>query len=277
MPPLICASPTVLDQSFPRDRDQLRAVAITLGEIQQQLKNNEIHLVLSEGLRELVQEFDWRNRGNDPLLREIYNLLNQWFLKKHGGLIELTEADFSGVNRYQPHPIPIGCYNIGLVEIWADEVGKLLSLHDKCCPNNSYFIGIACEQAYSGSTLQQYCTHNNPRYFPLVGPGEIPQRLVDAYVWIVQSSVRRKNVSVNNAIKNHKAIGAIRIEPPSGSSHYTMKFKKGRSWPVDINIDPIPDDFLTELVTITGYPLPVLRAALITGDVPTKILRLRIT
>jgi hypothetical protein len=273
MPPLICASPTVLDQSFPRDEDQLRAVAITLGEIQQQLKNNQVHLVLTEGLRELVQEFDWRNRDNPPLLLEIYHLLDEWFLKNHERLVR---ADLSGVNRYQPHPIPAGCSTLGLVEIWSDEVGKLLALHDMCCQGNSYFIGIACEQAYSGSRLQRYCGHSNPRCFPLVGPREILQLLVDAYTWQVEPNAQRKKVSINNALKNYKAIGAIRIEPPSGGSHYTMKFKKGRSWAVDSNVNPIPDRFLSELVTITGYPLPVIRTALITGDLPRRVLRLRI-
>lgn len=273
MPPLICASPTVLDQSFPRDTAQLRAVAITLGEIQQQLQNNEIHVVLTEGLRELVQEFDWRHPDSHPLLIEIYNLLNQWFLKKHERLVQ---ADLSDVNKYQRHPIPAGCSALGLVEIWSNEVGRLLTLHDKCCHGNSYFIGIACEQAYSGSTLNRYCTHSNPRCFPLVGPREIPQLLVDAYTWKAQPNVQRKKVSIDNAFKNYKAIGAIRIEPPSRGSHYTMKFKKGRAWPVDPNVDPIPDSFLSQLVTITGYPLPIIRTALITGELPTKILRLRI-
>ena len=64
MPPLICGSPLILDQSFPRDEEELSAVARALGEIEKQLENNDIHLVLTEGLAQIVEEFDWVNRGS---------------------------------------------------------------------------------------------------------------------------------------------------------------------------------------------------------------------
>jgi len=34
MPTLLCLSPVILDQSFPRDDDELNLVAIALGELQ---------------------------------------------------------------------------------------------------------------------------------------------------------------------------------------------------------------------------------------------------
>lgn len=275
MPPLICGSPVILDQSFPRDEHELSAVVDTLGQIGRQIENDQIHLILTEELANFVLEFEWKNRGDSyPILMEIHSLLNQWFLQSHERLVRF---DLSDVNDYQPHPIPEGCSSVGLVDFWADEVGRLLALHDSCCPSNLYFIGIACEQAYSGSAPRLYCNPNVERCFPLVGPNEISRLLIDAYDWEVESDVQRQRVSVDKALRNYKAIGAIRIERPSSGSHYKMKFRKGRSWVVDRNVDPIPDEFLSQLVTITRYPLPVIKIALITGNLPRKILRFSIT
>lgn len=273
MPPLICGSPSILDQSFPRDENQLLAVADTLGQIANQLEENEIHLVLTRELAQFVLQFDWINRGhNYPLLIEIYNLLNQWFLQPNERLIQ---PDLSDITDYEIHPIPEGCSSAGLVNTWANEVGKLLWLHDQCCPSSSYFIGIACEKAYTGSPPQKYKYVEFQRRFPLVGPNEIPQLLIDAYVWEVESDIHRKKISFNRAYNNCRVIGAIGVEPPSSGSHYNIKFRKARSWPLDKNKDPIPDRFIKELVSITGYPLPVIKTALYTGTLPRKKLLLK--
>ena len=268
MPPLICGSPAILDQSFPRDESQLLDVAETLGKIVNQLEGNEIHLVLTEELAQFVLQFDWINRGQSyPLLIDIFNLLNQWFLQPNDRLIQ---PDLSDITDYEPHPIPEGCSSAGLVNTWANEVGKLLWLHEQCCLSGSYFIGIACEKAYTGLPPQKYKCVEVQRCFPLVGPNEIDHLLSDAYYWEVEPDIHLRNISFSKAYNNCGVIGAIRIDRPSGGSHYKVKFGKARSWPLDRNLDPVPERFLSELVGITGYPLPVIKTALDTGTLPEK-------
>ena len=273
MPPLICASPVIIDQSFPRDQDELKAVAFTLGEIQRQIENGEINLVLTKGLAELVEEFDWSQPHKYSLMLEIYKLLNQWFLKKNDRLIRI---DLSSIVDYKQHPIPEGCNKLGLVDLWADEVGRLLKLHDRCTTDNSYFIGIACEQAYSGSTPRCYCSLEVDRYFPLVGPNDIPNLLIDAYDWESMPNIHNRKIYISDIFNNYRALGASEIKNPSGGSHYKMIFPNKRPWVISSNIDPIPDTFLDELIAITGYPIKAIKTALCTGEKPRKILRLSI-
>ena len=273
MPPLICGSPVIVDQSFPRDQDELKAVSVTLGEIQRQIENGEINLLLTEELAVLIEEFDWNERNNYSLIVDIHRLLNQWFLKSHDRLIRI---DLSDIVDYKQHPIPEGCNQLGLVDIWADEVGKLLKLHDSCCPGKSYFIGIACEKAYSGLTPRCYCNHKADRYFPLVGPNEIPNLLIDAYDWESIPNIHNRKIYIDDIFNNYRALGASKIINPSGGSHYKMIFPNSRPWVISNNIDPIPDTFLDELIDITGYPIKVIKEALCTGEKPRKILRLHI-
>lgn len=274
MPPLICGSPVLLDHSFPRDRKEIAAVAITLGEIQRQLRNDDVHLILTSELTNIIQSFDWESRTDDPhlkaLLRDIWRYLNEWFLTPHNRLIQINLSD---VKDYKSHPTPKGCSTAGLVEIWADEVGRLLTLHDKCCPKQYYFIGIACEQAYSGLPPN---TYDNPkqRCFPLVGPKDIQDRLIDAYDWQKDSNTHRQKVYVKDFLNNYKAIGGISNENPNKGSHCQIKFRGKRTWTLDVKIDPIPDKFLRELIPITGYPLDVIKYVLLNGCIPELILRL---
>ena len=140
MPPLICCSPVILDQSFPRNRHELNLVVDTLSKIQDQIKFDEVHLILTDQLSELVENFDWNIREEYAILLDVYKLLSQWFLQPHERLIRI---DLSDINEYYKHPIPEGCKSQGLVDFWSDEVGKLLSKHDHHCSRNEFYIGIA--------------------------------------------------------------------------------------------------------------------------------------
>ena len=57
MPPLLCASPVILDQSFPRNEYELRIVAIALGEIEKLISENRIHVLLTDVLSQIILEF----------------------------------------------------------------------------------------------------------------------------------------------------------------------------------------------------------------------------
>lgn len=272
MPPLICCSPVILDQSFPRDAFELYLVADTLGRIQDQVRCDEVHLILTDELAELVENFDWSVREEYAILVDIYNLLRQWFLQQHKGLIRV---DLSRIKEYNKHPIPEGCDAKGLVDLWSDEVGKLLVKHDRCCSRGAFFIGIACESAYCTGKPRCYMNPSGYRAFPLVGPNEIPL-LVDAYDWQVHTDIKRKRVCFKDVVHHFKVIGAESLIRPPGGSHYKLTFKGGRSWELDSNIDPVAEEHLSELTSITGYTLSVIKYALLNGELPDKMLRFTI-
>ena len=269
MPYLLCTSPTLLDQSFPRDSDELRMVAITLGEIQRQIEQNEICLILTDGLAAIVESFEWNDFQN-PTIREIYNLLNRWFLQKHEGLFTI---DLSFISHSLKHPLPPSCCCEGLVDLWSEEVGKLLTFHDEHHKGNNFIIGIAYERAYVYGNTHSYINPDNYRCFPLVGPGNI-HILEDMYDWDVGVDVMRQKITFSDVSKHYKAINARKLERPSTGSHYKLKFKEGRTWPLQANITCIPDCFLNELVPIAGLPLKAIKFALKKGKLPNKILRL---
>lgn len=273
MPPLICCSPVILDQSFPRNRLELNLVVDTLVKIQEQIKCDEVHLILTEQLAELVENFDWNIREEYAILRDIYNLLNQWFLQQHERLIRI---DLSDINEYYKHPIPEGCESQGLVDFWSDEVGKLLSKHDNHCSRNEFFIGIACESAYCIGQPRHYINPESLRVFPLVGPVEISS-LEDAYDWCISPEVRNKNVSFQDVIRNYRAIGSHSLERPDGGSHFKLKFKGHRPWILDSNIDPVAKNHLRELISITGYPFSVIKYTLLYGKLPERRIRILTT
>lgn len=269
---LVCGSPLLLDHSFPRTYQEMQLAAITLGEIDKQIDNEEIQLVITKMLEELILEIDWSDRTNVfPLLMDIQRYLSKLFLRKHNQLIKL---DLSAICDYSSHPIPRGCSFNGLAEIWADELGKLLKTHDECCPSNNFFIGIACEKAYSGLPIGSFQHNGDSRHFPLIGLNDIEDKLVDAYVWDIHPDIRRQTLWNSNIFNNYKVIGSYKIEKPPGSSHYKVKFKNKRPWELDVNVDPVPNRFISQLETITGLPATVLKAALLTGSLPLKRIRI---
>ncbi len=235
----------------------------TLVKIQDQISVNEIELIFTDQLADMVIDFDWNERDDYPILIEIYHLLNQWALQSVG----IVRIDTSNVDDYHNHPIPEGCEALGSIDVWSEELGRLLSIHDCNCSTNHYFIGVACESAYNSGIPRNYINPRHLRVFPLIGPNNIPF-LDDAYTWNVRPEIRNRSVSFENVLRNHRVIGTYRLERPSGSSHFELKFKGGRTWPLSSNIDPVSEEFLRELIPITGYPLEVIKYGLLFGELP---------
>jgi hypothetical protein len=274
MTPLLCLPPTIFDQSFPRDDDELSLVVDALGEIQEHLERQIAGLVMTGFLRLIADpsNFDFARYDERPHLRDILRLIQQWVLQPHEGI---EEIDVSGVqdHEYEPHPVPEGCEGKGLVEFWEDEVGRILFVHDAVCEKAAFFIGVVCNSAYAGGPLGQYNNPDAKRCFPLVGPDETAN-LSDAYVWDVPHDVIRKQVSLGDFRKNFRRIGAISISQPSRGSHCRVEFAGGRTWPLDNNHDPIPQGHLRTLSQATGLPVGVLKDSLINGRDPRKVCRL---
>lgn len=261
----------MLDQSFPRSIGQLQTVALSLGKLASEVELGSVHLLMTETLRQIVIDFDWSPPREYTLLNDIYALLTQWFLQPHEGLVFL---DTNTVAADAPHPVPAGCSCYGLVDIWADELGRVLKMHDACSPRR-FFVGIVCESAFSGGPLASYMT--DVRAFPLVGPTQIGT-LEDAYVIQLEKAylqqLKNQSVTFEQARKNCGLLGG-KLSKPGRGSHYIVKFPGARSWPLDANLDPIPSAYLDQLVAITKLDLLVIKFILINGLRPKPTLRLK--
>lgn len=272
MPPFVCGSPCIIDHSFPRDSQELYIATNALGELEQLVKDNKIHLIITEALADLIGEVDWNERANQyALLFEIYRLLQQWFLQPHNRLVRIDTTKINAPN----HPFPEGTTDDGWTSFWAEEIGKLLKIHDKVCGAN-FCVGIACEIAFDTGTPNLWNNPNNQRTFPLVGPKET-EKLEDAYTWEeLPPNLNKMSVSLKLAFKNVSLLGAIKVTLPPRGSHYKAHFLNARSWTIDVNVDPIPDRFIHELIEITGLPFDVIKTTLIYGNLPKKnVLRLK--
>jgi hypothetical protein len=84
-----------------------------------------------------------------------------------------------------------------------------------------------------------------------------------------------KKVFIHDVQLNYKSIGAIKIEEADRDSHSKVIFPRKRAWTLDINVDPIPERFLKELIEITGLPNQVIRYGLLFGQLPIKRLRIQ--
>jgi len=220
------------------------------------------HLLATDGLQDRGVQY--------PLLLDIYRLLNAWFLQTHARLVRVDTSSIHGVSL---HPLPSGILDDGWASLWAEEVGKLLVMHDSVC-SHGFCVGIACEQAFTTGIPNAW--QNSGRSFPLVGPAQI-LTLEDAYEWEpLPSDLHLKMVTLADAIKNVHLLGATAVDPCDGDGHYKVHFPGSRPWTLDYNDDPVPENYVRELVAITGLPIFVIRTALVYGYVPRKnVLRLR--
>jgi hypothetical protein len=207
---------------------------------------------------------------------QIFTHLSRWFLN---GRAVVVRAEI-GTRSYTQHPVPENCRTAqGLEEIWADELGKLVVLHDEHGRNGEYFIGIACEKAFAGDSIGRYENHECSRFFPLVGPERCDCRestslLTDAFERQVPSNYTQTGVSFAAAKKNCFVLGASEVRRPRRGSHYKVKFRGDRSWTLDANHDPVLERHLKELEQITGHRLETIIYALREGELPPRRLRL---
>jgi len=271
MPPLVSPCPMILDHSFPRSCADLRLVSVALGELQLMAEDGALCILLTDVLAEFIDSIDWQRQGAEQsLLREVYRFLVNLFLYEGPYCVRV---DVNSVVGHDPHPLPRGYNSAGLVEWWSDELGKLLAKHDCHCAGSQFFVGVACARAFAESAICEYENCNTRRFFPLVGPNTV-NSLEDAFEWEVPNDYRLSSVEFLQAKRNCQVLGATKVAPPSSGSHYKVGFANGCSWILDRNLSPIPDNFLRQLEPITGYPLPVIKYAMIEGKLPRRFLRI---
>lgn len=276
MPCLLCLSPIILDQSFPRTEEELIFVATALGELEELINDNKVKLITTQIFYDFITEFDWVSTTNSDILREIYRFLSQLFLRQDDRIVDMNRyIDYVNslpTTNYYPHPLPKKCeQQPGLLDVWSDELGKILFVHDQCSVNE-FFIGVVCAYGFAVQCIDEYINPKNYRTFPLISPENI-SILIDAYTWDTPNNIHQKSVTVENVKKNCQVIGGI-LEKPDRDSHYKVKFQGVRPWTFSINDDPIPEAYLRQLVEKTQYPIEVIKTALISGKLPRKVLRL---
>ncbi len=237
------------------------------------MEDDHFNFLLTEPLRTMICDaentFDWSRMSEYPGLLEIYNLLSQLGLQQAG----VESVDLSGVQGYTLHPIPSGCETCADSHSWAEELGRLYVVHEACNePRRRPFIGVGCTSAFSGAALGSYLNPEGRAAFPLVGPQSLSD-LDDEEIWDVPSEWSGRSVSFRDA-KSHLYLLGGDVVRPSGSSHYQVRFKGGRTWPLDSNYRDVPEPHLRELPAIVKQDLIVIKYVLSLGRWPRKIRRL---
>lgn len=268
MPPLLCLSPRILDNSFPRSQEELIKVCVALGELNEYFREEKAFLIVTDLLKLFIEDFDWSQGQNNGLLSVIHSLLDEWFLNT-----KINTDDF-GLGTICPikYPIPRNITSTKYVELWCEEVGKLLVKHDEYCRNNEFFIGVACENAFSGNGITEYENPDNLRVFPFIGPLNL-SILDDAFIWDVSENDSTTKISINTLIRNYKFLGEARLEKPHRDDHCHIYFGQYR-WQFSLADDPIPDAYLKELIPILKVPLPVIKHILINQTYPLRKLKI---
>jgi len=272
MAPLICPSPNVIDQTFPRSNEELELVTRALSGLILMAESEQCVILLTRVLSEFIialdQTFCWEVIAQYPGVEFIYRTLAQLGLQQHG----VHRVDVSLVQPTHAHPLPEGIESNEFSLKWADELGRLYTLHSESCSAGAFFIGIACTLAFAGEPKGSYANPDRLPVLPLVGPGEV-STLDDAFKWDIPPGFHTRKVSFRTALHRINLLGGL-VTRPTGSSHYQVRFQGARTWPLDCNIDPVPDRFLKQLEPITRQEIDVIKYVLLNAEWPRRVLRL---
>ena len=263
MRPLLCPSPLILDQNFPKSSAELEEVSVALAEIHSGLIDELFGLVLPEMFVLFIETFNWNRTVPTPLLRDIYRILESWLLKYEGNVIRPRLPSMA----VGFHPLPCNCERNAQAFLWSEEMAKLLKEHDAVCEPDTYFIGVASHSAFAGSAREVYSPVPPDRHFPLVGPREV-QLLEPYWYWDISCDLHQHKVSFADALNNVPLLGGA-VEKPNRSSHYRVTFPKGtRPWILDYNDDPQEDSRIRQIVDLTGFPFEYIKYVLLYGKLP---------
>jgi hypothetical protein len=216
-----------------------------------------------------VEDFDWQDVGPKRLsiLRDVYRAVTEIIVRNGAASILLSLPD---TNPVVAHPLPDSCLiTDGLTAIWQEEAGKLLNVHEAKRAHDSPFVGVPCERAFADGVIGRYASNSCSACLPLVGPCTL-HVLADGEEWVLDRNEVNAPVTFQLARKNLACLGG-KIKRPHGGSHYKVSFRGApRPWVLDPNDDPVPDAYLNELPALCGFPIDVVRFALLHGRLPQK-------
>lgn len=273
MPPLLCLSPVILDQSFPRTEVELRNVGIALGDIQEIVETTDsVHVALTDAIASFIEFFEWGH----PLcpydqLEQIHRLMVQWLLQPSERIVWFKCS--ATTERY---PVPCTNSEGDLLDFWAEDMAVLARAHEAKTGGREAFIGIACPYLFARTVAVHPCRYlqSEEGGFPIVGPDTYESSLADAYEWVLPHDLHQKLVTIRSAKANIGAIGGTIRR--SSATHYEVTFPGGRTWPLDVNTDPLPPRFIKELEESTGLPDDVIKFALLEGELPLQRLKIAV-
>lgn len=266
MRPLLCPSPVILDQNFPRSSSELYDISAALAAMHDGLVEGTFGIILPDTFVLFIEAFDWNRTGPIPLLRDIYRILESWLVRCEGNVLKpcLPSAKCGS------HPLPCDCADSNEAALWAEELAKLLKEHDTVCTHNRFFIGVASHKAFAGVGDDTYCPEPQTRCFPLVGPREVNQ-LDHYWNWEIPQDLHQHKVSFASAHDNAPLLGG-KVEKPHGGSHYRVTFPGGRRpWILDRNDDPQEDSRIAQIVDLTNYSFDYIKFVLLFGAKPRLI------
>jgi hypothetical protein len=273
---LLGLPPIIIDQSFPRSESDLNIAASALGEIQRLLDEEKVVLYITPAFKLFIEflmestDPDWYNRGKNKGI--IFSFLLDLFNTPKKHVIDLEKYHFSDLHEFYPHPIPSRAAYDSCIELWAEEVGKFLALHNRYSPD-SFFSAIPCAYALAGEIKDTYINPDNLRTFPLSDLNDL-DLLQSAYLYPIPSTdVMQRMLRPEDVHNNYKIIGGVSlIRNRAGSSHNKIKFFNKTQWTFSENDDPIPDVYIKQIERKINIPWKNIKEALLTGKKPQQIL-----
>jgi hypothetical protein len=164
MPPLLCPSPVLLDQTFPRSLTQARAVNVALSKFLELLKEESALHLMTESLQERLKL--WYDGKIDPGHLEIGSELSEKEVKQLSqqcraifvSLANLVTSrqndrywiDTDEVEEELIHPI-VWDYAGMYVEKWRRELGRVAILHARVATEYRPFAAVACLESFGGN------------------------------------------------------------------------------------------------------------------------------
>src|ERR1017187_8310035 len=223
----ITLSPIFLDHAFPRNENELRVVASSLGDLVEDLEAGNVLLVFPEVFEEFLDLslYAWQQKpAIDSWLRDIANHLFHILNQLPKSVMRLRLEVVAG---RQPHPVPGGVAS-DLTDEWAVQMAELLEKHDAAITGNGYFIGIACPYRYAGLDAGGYAPPLPARYFPLVCANTARSQLVSFMTYRCSQNLRSQRLTYRHVKQNFKFIGGTELRDVSGSDHQRLHFAGGR-------------------------------------------------
>lgn len=267
MPPAVLLSPIFLDQKFPRELNELRVVQAGLAVAARGLKDGRFKLIFSAAFEEFIDltNTTWRESQTlNGALIDINRFLCQLIWRGEGVIRVQLPSDL----KCSPHPVPERCDG-DLVRHWADEVGRLILVHDSVCMDQQYFIGVLCPYCCCGDTDAGRYSGTPPRRCFPIGGSDLAEHLADAYIYKIPKTVHDRRVTVGEIIKNYAAIGGVRVESVKGTDHRRIVFSGLPAWEFDSNGGRkgtlVTDKAFGELEKLLGHPAMAIKASLMDG------------
>jgi hypothetical protein len=267
----VTLSPIFLDQAFPRNENELRVVASSLGDLIEDLEAGTVLLMVPEVFEEFLDLslYSWQQKpAIDSWLRDIATHLFQILNQLAKSVIRLR---VDVVNGRPPHPVPGGVAS-ELTDEWAVQMAGLLEKHDAAIAGNRYFIGIACPYKYAGLEDGGYTPPLPIRYFPLVSARTARAQLMPYHSYDAPINLKSQRLTYRHVRQNFKFIGGIELKDVSGSDHQRLHFGGGRWVEFDTggkrDSTLIPDAWMKQVCAKLDLPdeaADAVKAALIAG------------